>query len=345
MFRQRLFQFLRKAARFSLKAGIAMAFLLVVLEIAYRNQWIDTYKAQLLALNDQATLESKDRTILVLGDSFSASDASWVGTFRKQMPGFRVVNCATTGTGIVQANIIAHKRFPQFKPDLLIYQIYTGNDLADYRYPISWSKLNPFRNLYWWFAHRFRSLAWINQALGQAKSKASPEALLPTFNAAFSPQAYTPREKLLLQAEPGLIEHQAFLRGGREDDMKGYLRRMDDILALCAEFGTVPYLLVLPHCAQVSEGQKRNMAALGAEFSSEWSTSPDYPFLNRIAGHTQGRATVLNPLPAFQAAEATGKQLYFNNDPHLNAAGQEMLGEWVKSAIQGMELPRDPNEM
>jgi hypothetical protein len=127
-----------------------------------------------------------------------------------------------------------------------------------------------------------------------------------------------------------LIEHQAFLCGGREDDMKGYLRRMDDILALCAEFGTVPYLLVLPHCAQVSEGQKRNMAALGAEFSSEWSTSPDYPFLNRIAGHTQGRATVLNPLPAFQAAEATGKQLYFNNDPHLNAAGQEMLGEWVR---------------
>jgi hypothetical protein len=328
---------IRRFARRCLRVAAFLMALLILLEVVYRNQWIDTYQNALVALNPAPVAGDgpgvhKQRRILVLGDSFSASPHGWVAEFRTRMPGFEVINNAVSGTGVVQANIIAHKRIPQLKPDILIYQIYVGNDLADYRYPIHWTRINPLRNIYWWWAHRFRSLAYLNQAFGQL-SGPTPAELDVVYRSAFSVAEYNAREKTLLQAEPGLIENQAFLQQGRADDMVGYLRKIDEIIRLCEANGTLPILLVLPHCAQVDPLQKTNMEALGAEFSSSWRMGVDYPFLNRLAGHTQGRATVLNALPALQAALAAGDSLYFSNDPHLTPAGQKFLGQWVHAAM------------
>lgn len=328
------FQRLRRLFKWMLRITLALTFCLLVLEIVYRNQWIDTYRGPLLALNADDELKEEGRTVLVMGDSFSATRDGWVKEIADRLPEYRVVNASVSGTGIVQANIIARRRFREFKPDILIYQIYVGNDLLDYRYPIAWGKVSPLRNIYWWWAHRLRSIAYLNQAFGQIKAGPSPQELAPLFRKPFAVETYNSREKTLLTAEPGLIENQVFLENGRENDMVGYLRRLDDILALCEANGTIPYLLVLPHCAQVHPQYKEQMVKLGAEFRLAWHTRADYPFVNRLAGHTQGRATVLNPLSALQSAFSVSDPLYFNNDPHLTPAGQKWLGNWVVNAIQ-----------
>jgi hypothetical protein len=334
----------RRLLRISGRTILVLFGLLLVLELAYRYQWIDTYRKVPESLNPPEALTAKDRTLLVMGDSFSASRDGWVERLRPQLPGMRVINAAVSGTGIVQADIMAPALFERFQPDILVYQIYTGNDLADLRYPIAWTRLSPFRNLYWLLAQNFRSLAWLNNAVGQWRNDKSPAELLPTFRAPFAPARYSAREKLLLQADPGLIEHQAFLNGGREDDIDRYLLRLESLLARCAAHGTTVYLLVLPHCAQVHPRYHAHMQALGAEFSPAWRSTADYPFLSRIAAHTQGRAQVLNPLPAFQAVEAARDTLFYNNDPHLNHNGHTLLGDWVKNALQTPnELP--PNTM
>jgi hypothetical protein len=330
----------RRAWRLSWRAMLLVFFLLLILEVAYRYQWIDTYRKIPESLNPPEALVAKGRTILVMGDSFSANKNSWVAQFRAQQPGMRVINAAVSGTGIVQADIMAPALFERFQPDILLYQIYTGNDLADLRYPVAWTRLNPLRNLYWALAQRFRSLAWLNNAFGQWRATQQPADLQPIFDAPFDPARYTARERLLLQADPGIIAHQAFLSGDRAHDIDAYLNRLESLLARCAERGTVVYLLVLPHCAQVHPRYQANMEALGAQFGPEWHNNPDYPFLSRIAGYTQGRAQVLNPLAAFQAAEAAGDTLYYNNDPHLRQAGQTLLGDWVKRALERpTELP------
>lgn len=323
----------RKVLRIGLKVVGVLLLLLVVMEVVYRNQWVDTYKGALEGLNGAETLNKAGRTVLVMGDSFSAGAEGWVDELRERMPEFRIVNAAVAGTGVVQASILAPRRFETFKPDILVYQIYAGNDLVDYRYPIAWSRVGVMRNLYWWVAHRFRSVAWLNAVLGQSGGP-SPAELRPVYESAFAVERYSGREKLLLEADPGLIEHQCMLSGGREKDMEGYLRRLGEVLTLCEEYGTVPYLLVLPHCAQVSEVYEKNMVAMGAEFSSAWSREVDYPFLSMIAGYTQGRAQVLNPLPMLQAEEEVGKRLFYPNDPHLNAEGQRLLGEWIWNMLR-----------
>lgn len=334
MKRPRIPTWARKALRWSGRLLLALLLMLLVLEVAYRYQWIDTYRKVPESLNPPEALTGSGRTLLVLGDSFSALPHSWVERLRPALGGMRVINAAVSGTGIVQADIMAPALFDRFQPDILVYQIYAGNDLADLRYPVAWTRVNPLRNLYWTLAHNFRSLAWLNNAFGQWRNTQTPAELLPAFNAPFDPSRYTAREKLLLQADPRLIQDQALLGGGREDDMDAYLRRLENLLARCEAQGTQVYLLVLPHCAQVSMRYTLQMHDLGADFSSDWKIQPDYPFLWRIAGYTQGRATVLNPLPAFQAAEAQGDTLFYNNDPHLNPKGQALLGDWVLRALQ-----------
>lgn len=335
-------QWARRALRLLGRGSLLLLAMLLLFEVAYRYQWIDTYRKVPESLNPPEVLNAQGRTLLVMGDSFSATRDAWVDRLRPRLPGMRIVNAAISGTGIVQADIMAPALFERFQPDILIYQIYTGNDLADLSYPIAWTRVSPLRNLYWLAAQNFRSLAWLNNAFGQWRKTETPEDLLPAFHAPFDPSRYTAREKLLLQADPGLIEHQAYLTGGREDDMKAYLGRLESLLARCEAQGTQVYLLVLPHCAQVSPRYTTQMRALGADFSADWQPQPDYPFLSRIAGYVQGRAQVLSPLAAFQALEAAGDTLYFNNDPHLNPKGQTFLGDWISNALQTpTEIPTE----
>ena len=324
--------------KWALVVAASSVFFLSVLELAYRFQWVDTYAGALHGLNTPSELSAPGRTILVMGDSFSAFRDSWVKDLRVRFPNYRVVNSSVSGTGIVQADFMARRRFREFKPDLMVYQIYVGNDLADYRYPSSWTRMNPVRNVYGWASGWLRSLSFLNQALGGFSSDLSAKELQQRYEKPFSVDDYNEREKIMLSAEPGLIENQVALAGGREADMPAYLERLDDLLQVCEAQGTQAILMVLPHAAQVEPSQLEHMKLLGATFGSQWPKGDDYPFLNRLAAHVQGRALVLSPLGDMRTAENSGLILFYPNDPHLTEAGQRWLGSWLCAAMRELDF-------
>lgn len=148
---------------------LCVVVVLILFEIIYRTQLIDTYRPELRGYNDPAVLENAEGkpTLLIMGDSFTAGRYSYAERLRPLMPQRCIVNAGVSGTGIVQANVMASRRFAAFQPSIFIYQIYVGNDLINVRYPINWKTLSSVRNVYGLLVDRFPSVYYLNYRLGQ----------------------------------------------------------------------------------------------------------------------------------------------------------------------------------
>ncbi|MEY3442431.1 MAG: hypothetical protein RLZZ519_712 [Bacteroidota bacterium] len=329
--------FLKKWLRKLAWLPVLLLLFVALLELFYRNQWIDTYKRELNALNPVEFPANPKKKVLVMGDSFSAATNTWVDVLRKQHPDWQIVNSAVPGTTILQANLMLENRLSEFKPDLLIYQIYVGNDLFDLRYPLNWGEIGFFRNLYWATANRIRSLAWFNYALGQFKRSVA----LPDFQQGkvdegeFDPAKYSERERLYIKAEPGMIVDQALLQGRRAKDMAHYQEILGEFLK-AAKTANCPVMLVaIPHCAQVSRQYAQRMTMLGAAgMDSQALQAEAYPFWTEIEAH-QGMATggLLNLLPRLRALESSGIPAYYLHDTHLTDAGQAAVADAIEAAL------------
>jgi hypothetical protein len=313
--------------------------LLALLELFYRNQWIDTYKRELNALNPKTWPPNPSKKILVMGDSFSAAENSWVNVLRNRHPDWQVVNSAVPGTTIYQANLMLSGRLKTYKPELLIYQVYAGNDLFDLRYPVNWGTIGWGRNMYWGLANHVRSLGWLNYALGQFKRAADmPDFAQGKVNEGdFDPAKYSERERLYLKAEPELIQNQVTLQGGREEDMEDYLEWMQEFLATAKEAGCPVIVLVIPHCAQVYGRYAERMRLIGANWMDKWSTlgGANYPFFRKLAGLQADGVGIVNLLPVLSEQEGLGKSMYYLHDAHLNDAGQSMVADAVDIILGG----------
>jgi hypothetical protein len=330
--------FLKKWLRKLAWLPVLVMVFIALLELFYRNQWIDTYKRELNALNPTEFPENPKKKVLVMGDSFSAAPNSWVNVLRKQHSDWQIVNSAVPGTTILQANLMLGGRLAKFKPDLLIYQIYVGNDLFDLRYPINWGEIGFFRNLYWASANRIRSLAWLNYALGQFKRSAS----LPDFQQGkveegeFDPAKYSERERLYLKAEPRMIENQVLLKDGREGDMAKYGGLLSEFIYTALEADCKVVVMVIPHCAQVHPRYLERMERLGAKFSDKKAMeAEEFPFFKQIALVRDANVEVLNLLPALKQRELAGEALYYLHDAHLNDAGQEFVAKLIEPVASG----------
>src|SRR5262245_20149763 len=141
----------------------------VLAEVIYRLQPFDFYSRELKAFNSKDDLaESRNRpTALIFGDSFTALNQNYANVLRVKLSNFRIINSAIPGTWIIQTSLIAARRFRQFDPSLVIYQIYVGNDLFDISYPTNWKDMSFFRNIYWSVSNHLRFIAFINYSLVQ----------------------------------------------------------------------------------------------------------------------------------------------------------------------------------
>jgi hypothetical protein len=317
-------------------AGVMLLFLLGMLELFYRNQWIDTYRRELRALNPDLDQPSTRKKVLVMGDSFSAAPNSWVNVLRNRHPELQFINSSVPGTTIFQANLMLAGRLAQFHPDLLIYQVYVGNDLFDLRYPLNWGEISLGRNLYWWAANHWRSLGWLNYALGQFKREiAAPDfAQGKVDEGEFDPAKYSERERLYLQAEPGLLAGEVLLEGDRAGDMEDYAVYMREFIetARLAQVPTV--LLVLPHCAQVHERYGARMKQVGAlGMAAPQFYNPDFPFMQKINSLCHSSTLSINALPSLREYEKANCPMYYLHDGHLNDAGQVVVADLVDHAL------------
>jgi hypothetical protein len=317
---------------------------LVLFEIAYRLAVFDFYRPELTAFNPKADLEdtAQKPTLLVLGDSFSAGNESYVNILRTKLPHLRIINSSIPGSGIVQTALIAKSRIQQFRPSLLMYQIYVGNDLFDITYPTNWEDLSLVRNFYWGMSNYLRSLVFLNYRLGQQTAAILANGYQPykpctsvyRSSDEFSPERFLNNEPLMLKADPQLIEKQILLIGERTRDFDYLVKKIQWLVSIKDPHCPF-YVLVIPHACQVSKAYRERTKRLGGVFRNETLVEQDnYPFVHLLQDELTG-CVILNPLPVFKDKEEAGIPLYWTNDVHLNPNGNEVLASYLSRILAG----------
>ncbi|MCX6199155.1 MAG: hypothetical protein NTY88_08025 [Bacteroidetes bacterium] len=318
--------------------SISVFFALGIAELVYRMQWFDFYSTELQALNSKdGLLVNGRKKILVLGDSFSADTASYVGKLQLLFPPFDFINAAIPGTGIRETKCIAKNRIERFKPSVVIYQIYVGNDLFDIRKPLD-GNISMTRKIFWWLTDRSLFLRYINYKAGQLKNSLGINPIHDQYRneEKFSPKEFSNREKLLLQAEPLLIENSVLLKNGREVDAEELVDGLEELSKLTRNENAQLIVLLIPHCAQVNEDYLNKMVSVGAQFTSNAVFQKNnfvlYSFIKEKLKAEQ--IEILHPLQLFHQIDSSGNLLYYQNDIHLNTKGQKVIADFLSSTLQ-----------
>ena len=307
----------------------------------YRWQIIDTYLPELVTSNTRKAIknEKNEKTILVLGDSFSAGQNSYPYFLQKKQKNYKIINSGIPGTGVIQASIIAPRRFKKFNPDIFIYQIFAGNDLFDITYPVNWKTLSFSCNTFWTVSNYFRSISFLNYRLGQIKARKSnkkerdiTQILNIDTTDHFSVEKYNKREKVYIKAEPSILENHIMVKGRRKKDFDKFLGKLEKLISHCEKGKCESYLLVIPHACQVDKHYLENMIQIGSKFNDpELILENKYPFLAKIEQKFRQNTNVhvLNPIQFLRDREKEDKLMYYQNDGHLNTHGQKAIAEFI----------------
>ena len=317
-----------------LRGGLYLVYLvaisLVILELIYRNYWIDFYRPELLHQNDAADLsESSKPTILVFGDSFTASKIGYVSTLRDSFENHRVINAGISGTTVVQNLLPLKSRVREFSPEVIVYQVYLGNDILEFRHPTDSDRIGVVRRIYWWLSDRIRVLGFLNYRFLHVRQKIYQDLPISWVkkDRSFDEEYYSARTKMHIRTEPRMLEDVVSMGGDRYRDVVNYVKRLKRHLNRVSK-STGIVLVIVPHCAQVSEKYRSRMQRLGAKLTDPKLTSEvDYIFMDYLRQMVEySNIRILNPLLEFRKAEEK-YPLYWENDPHLNIEGQALLGE------------------
>jgi hypothetical protein len=329
---------MRKTLVPALMVLVSLGLALLVLELLYRSQLIDTYRLELHTFNPPQGLAPDDKlTLLVMGDSFTASRTSYAGILQNTLHEWRVINAAVSGTGVLQALYMAPNRFDQFHPSIFLYQVYVGNDLFDIRYPTNWHTISPARNMYWFLANHLRVVGYLNYRLRHVKEtltssqrhalSLSGTAAAAEDTRAFSVEHYDARVKIYVRAEPSLLEDSILVQGSRQHDYAIFLERLAQLLTYCEPAACRAYILVIPHVCQVNAAYLTYMRQLGAHFTTPAAMRlPEYPFLIRLREHfaAWSNVRIINPVSRLREVHAQ-QAVYYANDEHLNPVGQQEI--------------------
>ncbi|MAX80614.1 MAG: hypothetical protein CL843_10630 [Crocinitomicaceae bacterium] len=302
-----------------------------LLEWSYRGQWFDYYKNSYHYLNLDFNKEKP--SILVFGDSFTANTEGYLENVKDQFgAAYNVVNAAISGTAPRQAYYMASRRIETTSPQLVICQLYLGNDLLDEDLPINWETLSFGRNCYYSIASAFRVTTYLNYKFAQISTSLNrdfDETIDPKTDTTFNADAYSPRKKMLFKAAPNYLNNTYHLNTplkGAFDQTIDYLKKIQDQLPSGCDFR----ILVIPDAVAVSDRYAEQAQLLGA---TDFEKATSYPFIEALKS-TFGAHTVWDVTPVFQNAEEKGTPVYFPNDEHLNPNGQDVLGAFVTQQIK-----------
>ncbi|HRG88872.1 MAG TPA: hypothetical protein PLW44_07650, partial [Chitinophagales bacterium] len=252
-----------------LLAACTFAVMLLLLEFAFRYQWFDFYNVELNALNSAISKSPDSKKILVFGDSFSAANNGYVTMLRDSLTWVSVVNSAVPGTCMREMSFIARNRIDSYKPDVLIVQLYPGNDLTDISHPVNYDSVSFLRNLYWLAVDNWGSLGWLNYKLAGVRQLIDREQhfVVPQVSDTFLIKNYSSRVKLLIKADRGFIANSARVAAGKYS--KAFDKQLNYIKSIAAYYKSVKpdgrvVLLVVPHCSMVSPVYYHNYQLMGA---------------------------------------------------------------------------------
>lgn len=316
---------------------------LAILEATYRFQFLDFFAKELRSYNSPESLTGGGAPVLlVLGDSFTAGNQSYVSKLREEFPHFRWVNGGISGSGVKEALLVASARFSRFRPRFLVYQVYIGNDLVDMGYHPDWRRLSFGRNIWWTITRWFPSIPYLRRRIQEVQvaraaaktGQTPPDAAGIDVSEKFSPAKYSERVRQYYALDPTVTDDSVHLKGTRLKDFQNYAPLVKKLVARCRPPECQPLVFVVPHKSQVSREYLAREKELGAVFSDERiAATEDYPFVHELRSALEpANVPVLNPLKFFRESEQE-RHLYFVNDDHLNAFGQGKLAEWLAGEL------------
>lgn len=312
---------LLKVWKISWQTALIVFITVLLFEWVYRNYWFDFYGPELRSLNPQEDLDlTKEKTLLVFGDSFTADPNGWVNILRDSLENYNVINCAIPGTTVFHQKLFFEDRLTTYEPDQIIIQLYVGNDLIDYDRPQNFTALPFFRNVFWWISDNLISLQYVNYKLGRFKSSNGQQD--PKLSTSFSIDKYNSRVKNYILAEPTILQESispsAYFQSDF-DQLKDDLITLTNLVTPDVEL----QIMIIPMALQTNEAQFKNFQSLGAIL--DMAVINDFKFFSEIKAldNDYPHLTVWTPLDMFQQSK---EELYYLNDPHLNPAGQFYLG-------------------
>lgn len=325
---------LKKILQFLWRAFAITLITLIVLEISYRYYWIDFYKTEFKALNKNHPIIPSKKTALLFGDSFSAQEISY-SRLLQDSSNINLINLSIPGSCALQHELYAPKKINEYKPNAVIFQVYVGNDLLDISHPLNWEKVSFTRNLYWLLRDQFTVIGYLNYRIAQLDAVKIEMNKLPSTiqEKPFSTSLYDSKTKLHILADNNFGEKSAFLLAEKNEQFKKLIHAYQQIVEGIDD-NTKIYFLVIPDVVQASEYARNNYQSLGMTFTNTSAlTATNYPFYNELV-KSFPTATFINPLGNFIEEEKKGNRMYFENDPHLNQKGQQLIYNLIKSKIE-----------
>ena len=318
-------KWLKKIGRFTLKISIILLITLSILELSYRYQWIDYYSFEWEYQNPKTETKCKSEEVLVFGDSFSAEPNSWVNQLRKDSNDFSIFNASIPGVGPETFNLLINERIEEVNPDIVIIQLYVGNDLYDIKKPVNWDEFSISRNLFWTFSNRFRILNFINYRMGQVSYDISDTVDVKTTKA-FDSKFYSTRTKLFIDGDINYPQNTISLSEKKLDEFNRLVVSLKEM----EEISTVPvYVVIIPHCTQVHSFYRGCYQKLGANMQDKLSHENQWSIQLSQSGFK-----VIDPLFYLRELEKKDLRMYYENDPHLTELGQKELASFIKNYFE-----------
>jgi hypothetical protein len=323
---------LKRIIRPSIQLLATCLLLLVTLEVCYRNYWFDFYQTDFSYLNNFAP--SSGKNILVFGDSFSAQPISYVNKLRQSDSTINTYNLSLPGSHPTIASYYAPTYIEKLNPDVVICQLYLGNDLSDASYPTNWKELSTARNLYWTFANYFHVLRFLNYRFANLSATINTdfdeEGLSTNKNPQlFDPSTYSPRMKMMLKANPNFLNESYFVNSEKSKDaLQQIIISLKDIqstLPTTCDFK----ILIIPHAISVDQTYSKQYELLGA---TTFNNSETYPIISHLQNEF-GSKIILDAHATLISLENEGVQSYYSNDDHLNEKGHIGLLHLVRNQL------------
>lgn len=319
---------LKRIFLFLLYLSAVLLLLLCVLELSYRKYWFDFYAAEDLYLNENINHGDGSR-IVFFGDSYTAG-GQYISFLRKDSPGKEIINAGIPGTSIREAALIAKNRIGKYRPEDIVIQVYPGNDFTDL-HPLTGAGIPALKVLYLRLSESFRSLAWLNYKMGQFRSKPSHN---PKTDSGFNALTYNPRQKELFRADPGYLHDILELKGHQTSVVQEWWAYFDELQSE-TDADTRIWILVIPHCAQVSREYADRMEQLGGLRPEDHPDPSQTPLYRCFLDSCKVRNILwIDPLPAFRKADSMGCKVYLENDFHLSPEGDSVLARFLKQTLQ-----------
>jgi hypothetical protein len=327
---------LKTFKRYFLNLIIVFFITLFVFELCYRYAVIDFYASEKNGLNKPEDLKKDSINVLVFGDSFSATapEINYLDKIRNQNKKLSLLNLSIPGTGIRQVNTFAKQQIEKYKPKVIIYQVYVGNDLLDVNHLFDFERASILRNIYWEFSDYFLGLSYLNHKATVFKpSINSRHVTMPMKD--FSTQFYNSKSKLLFGVDPFYVDKAVSVKDNFSQRYTKWVAEMGNFLNVIPK-ETKVYLVWIPHCAQVNNFYLQNMEKLGAKFENKDIFKLDnYSFYSNATQDLFPFKNVkqINVLPELKLKDTDNFRTYFANDPHINNNGNIVLSDFLLKNI------------